>query len=253
MRSQADWCRLPARRGLAPCLLRGACELAVHRSVKVRVRAAGPPWFALHHSQRSRVAGARLLGDDRRRLRRDRQRPSGRRCGDLRTVLVCHRPARDARVHGADAVVPVEQRRKLLGILGRQPEHDSRLTPGFLERVPHVAGNGRHRIGHQTVRRPPPLPSPLERRCGQLSLEHQFWIPHGEPSPHSDGTFPPDGGPPGVARCASLMPCSAPRTAGSRAGRTQALKRACCGYPSVGMATSMGSRCHRAGAITQSR
>ncbi len=162
-------------------------------------------------------------------------------------------PARDARVHGADAVVPVEQRRKLLGILGRQPEHDSRLTPGFLERVPHVAGNGRHRIGHQTVRHPPPLPSPLERRCGQLSLEHQFWIPHGEPSPHSDGTFPPDGGPPGVARCASLMPCSAPRTAGSRTGRTQALNRACCGYPSVGMATSMGSRCHRAGAITQSR
>jgi hypothetical protein len=36
------------------------------------------------------------------------------------------------------------------------------------------------------------------------------------PSPYSDGTLPPDGGPPGLARCTSLLSCS---------GRCEAMQR----------------------------
>jgi hypothetical protein len=40
--------------------------------------------------------------------------------------------ARDGRVHRPNAIVTVEQRRKLLCILSRQAEHHARLTPRLL-------------------------------------------------------------------------------------------------------------------------
>ncbi len=144
-------------------------------------------------------------------LGRNRQRPPGNSVGPG-DKFPCAQLVRGHRMHGIDAVMSFKERRELLGIGRSQPEDHARLAPWFLKRISNVAGGGRHRISQQAMDHTPVLPSPLKRRCGQLSLEHQFWIPHGDP-PSGDDTLPPDGGPPGVARCTSLMSCFEPHAA----------------------------------------
>src|SRR5258706_8231691 len=166
-----------------------------------------------------------------RSLRRNRQLPPGDNVGPGEKIPAA-RLGGGHRVLRTSAIMPFKERGELLGIGRGQPKNDARLAPRLFERISHVAGDGRHRISQQPMDYTPVLPSPLKRRCGQLSLEHQFWIPHGDP-PSSDGTLPPDGGPPGRRWLTSLMCRASRRTRADQ--RTAVHRRFPCPLPVTGL------------------
>ncbi len=79
--------------------------------------------------------------------------------------------------------------------------------------------------------RTPALPSPLERRCGQLSPEHQIWIPHGDASLIATARSHRTAGPraslaaPVSCRALTRRRCAIERTAGHDAATPAACDR----------------------------
>src|SRR5208282_6944880 len=106
------------------------------RQQTVRAGSAGRRWRLLPLL----IVSVLLLRSCRRCLERNRERQAETAADSgWRFPPVGQR--RDGRVDRPDAIVPVEQRRELLSVLSSQAEDYPGLSPGFLERISHVAGH----------------------------------------------------------------------------------------------------------------
>jgi hypothetical protein len=76
------------------------------------------------------------------------------------------------------AFVTVEELGEVLGLVGVDPDDDSGLSPGLLERVTDVAYDRLPGRDRESVQRAPLFPCRFQARRGALSTCDQFWITH---------------------------------------------------------------------------
>ena len=132
---------------------------------------------------RGRPAVREPLARRSRGLRGNLQPGAGRGAGDFRGRRQAGQPPVGhsglAWCRRVAAVVAVEQRGKLLGLLRRHAEHDPGLSPRLLKRVANVARHCCQRFCAQAVRGTKTIPRPLQRAGSPLCALDQIRITHG--------------------------------------------------------------------------